>query len=173
MKITDKVILFVAASALAFAQGRGPAPAPAGPGPGPGRGDGPGGMWWHNPEMVRRLGLTADQQRRMDDIFQQSRPRLIDLSAALEKEEVAMDGLMRGPQLDDSKILPAIDRIAQARAELEKTDARMMLGIRHILSAAQWERLNSDEPPGPRQGAPAPRGGPGQPMPPPGGPRQE
>ena len=166
MKLT-KVALFLSMSAVALGQGR---PGPAqGPPPGQGPGPGPGGMWWHNPDMVRRVGLTADQQRKMDDVFQQNRPRLIDLSATLEKEEVAMEGLMRGPQLDDAKILPEIDRIAQARAELEKADARLMLGIRHVLSPDQWDKLNSDRPgPPPQSNGPRPNGGaPGQPGPPP------
>ncbi len=100
-----------------------------------------GGKWWNNPDMVKRLGITAEQQKKMDDVLQQSRLKLIDLSAALEKEEVVMEGLMRGPQLDDAKILPAIDRIAQARAELEKANARLMLGLRHVLTPEQWEKL--------------------------------
>ena len=37
----------------------------------------------------------------------------------------------------------AADRIAQARAELEKANARLMLGLRHVLTPEQWEKLNS------------------------------
>jgi Spy/CpxP family protein refolding chaperone len=131
-----------------------------GPGPGamrePHGGFGvPGGKWWSNPEMVKRLNLTTDQQRKMDDVLQQSRLKLIDLTASLQKEEVMMEDLMRGPQLDDAKILPAVDRIAQARAELEKANARMMLGIRHVLTPAQWEKLHT--PPTPPNPPVAPR----------------
>jgi Spy/CpxP family protein refolding chaperone len=128
---------------------------------------GPGGKWWSNPEIVKRLEITPDQQRKMDDILQQNRLKLIDLNATLEKEEVVMEGLMRGPQLDDAKILPQVDRIAQARAELEKANARMMLGIRHVLTPEQWEKLNS-EGPRPRREGPG-----GPPPPPPGSPREE
>jgi Spy/CpxP family protein refolding chaperone len=132
--------------------------------------------------MVRQLGLTAEQQKKMDDVLQQSRLKLIDLNATLEKEEVVMEGLMRGPQLDDTKILPAADRIAQARAELEKANARLMLGLRHVLTPEQWEKLNSGHfaghpggpPPRPNHGPGGPGGPPsGGPGPPPGGPREE
>jgi protein CpxP len=150
MKLKWKCVLFLTAGTLAW--GQGPAPAPAPPprhhdGPMPPRPQpGPGGKWWDNPEMVRRLGITVDQQKKMDDIFQQSRLKLIDLSATLEKEEVMMEGLLKGPQLDDSKILPAVDRIAQARAELEKANARLMLAIRHVLTPEQWEKLDEQGP---------------------------
>jgi Spy/CpxP family protein refolding chaperone len=83
---------------------------------------------------------------------------------------------MQGPQLDDSKILPMIDRIAQDRAELEKADARLLLGIRHILTPEQWTSLNQGDEHGPRGGSregfgrgpggPGGFGGPGGPMPP-------
>ena len=73
---------------------------------------------------------------------------------------------MRGPQLDDAKILPAVDRIAQARAELEKANARMMLGIRHVLTPAQWEKLHTPPaPPNPPMAA-RPPNAPNAPNPP-------
>jgi Spy/CpxP family protein refolding chaperone len=103
--------------------------------------------------MVRLLKLTPDQQRKMDDIFQRHRLRLIDLSANLQKEEATLEPLMNAAQPDDSKILPQIDRIAQARAELEKADARLQLALRHVLTQEQWEVLRSEDrrprPPGP------------------------
>lgn len=138
-------------------EGPRPARGPHG-GPGmPGIGFGvPGGKFWNNPDMVKRLNITADQQKRMDDVFQQSRLKLIDLTAALQKEEVMMEGLMRGPQLDDAKILPAVDRIAAARAELEKANARMMLGIRKVLTPAQWEKMHTPDANQPRPAGPPP-----------------
>jgi protein CpxP len=108
---------------------------------------GPPGRWWNNPELSQKLGLTADQQKRMDDIFQQSRLKLIDLNASLQKEEVVMEPLMAADQPDESKILSQIDRVAQARAELEKANARMLLGIRRVLNQEQWKKLQAETPP--------------------------
>ena len=121
------------------------------------------GRWWNNPEMARKLGLSADQQRKMDDIFQQNRLKLIDLNASLQKEEAVMDPLMQADQPDEGKILSQIDRVAQARAELEKANARMLLGIRRVLTPDQWKKLQAEGPrgPGARPGRPpAPGQGP-------------
>jgi Spy/CpxP family protein refolding chaperone len=107
----------------------------------------PPGKWWNKPEIVGRLKITSDQQHKMDDVFQQSRTKLIDAQAALAREEATLEPLMEAPQLDDSKILPQIDRIAQARSELEKAEARLLLGIRHVLTADQWRSLQSEFPP--------------------------
>ena len=63
----------------------------------------------------------------MDDIFQQSRLKLIDLHAALQKEEATLDPLINADSPDETKVLAQIDKVAQARAELEKSNARMLL----------------------------------------------
>lgn len=125
-----------------------PPPRTPQPGHGPLRGmmmPGPAGKWWDNPELARRLNLTADQQKKMDDVFQQNRLRLIDLHAALEKEEAILEPLIEAPSPDDAKALPQIDRVAQARAELEKANARLLLGLRHVLAPEQWKMLDSEQ----------------------------
>ena len=104
------------------------------------------GRWWNNPEMAQKLGLSTDQQKPMDDIFQQSKLKLIDLNASLQKEETIMEPLMSADQPDEAKILEQIDRVAQARAELEKANARMLLGIRRTLTPDQWKKMQADGP---------------------------
>jgi hypothetical protein len=101
-------------------------------------------MWWKNPDLVQKLALTADQQKRMDDIFQQSRLQLIDLKANLEKQEVTLEPMLDANPPDTNKILAQIDKTAQARAELEKGNARMLLGIRNVLTPDQWTKLQSE-----------------------------
>ena len=99
------------------------------------------GMWWRNPQYVSVLGLTAEQQKKMDAVFQASRVNLIDLKATLDKEEAILEPLLEAEQLDEAKALTQIDRVANARAELEKGNARMLLGFRQVLTAEQWSRV--------------------------------
>ena len=101
----------------------------------------PEGTWWRNPEVVSRIGLTTDQTKRIDEIFLQSRVQLIDLHASLEKEQLLLDPLMDANPVDQTKALAQIGKIADTRAELEKTDAKMLLGIRAVLNADQWTKL--------------------------------
>jgi|HubBroStandDraft_1064217.scaffolds.fasta_scaffold175570_2 Spy/CpxP family protein refolding chaperone len=128
--------------------------------------------WWLNPETAQTLSLTADQQTKMDDIFQQHRLTLVDLNASLQKAEIGLEPLLAAEQPDEPKILAQIDRAAQARAELEKAHARMLLGLRRVLTQDQWTKLKADEVAG-RGGRRPGRGGddgPGQPPGPPPGP---
>ena len=107
---------------------------------------GPPGRWWNNPEFVKLLNLTPDQQRQMEAVFQQNKPHLIDLSTAVRQDEAAMEPLLAADQPDEAKVLAQIDRVAQARAELEKSSARMLLTLRRVLTIAQWKQLQANEP---------------------------
>ena len=109
---------------------------------------GPPGRWWMDPGLVQRLGLTADQQKRIDTLFQQNRLKLIDLSAGVQKEEAILEPLLEADRPDESQVLAQIDRVAQARAELEKANARMLLGFRGVLALEQLKRLQAERTPG-------------------------
>jgi Spy/CpxP family protein refolding chaperone len=106
---------------------------------------GPPGIWWKNPDIIQKLTITPDQQKRMDDIFQQSRIQLIDLKAAVEKQEVLLEPMLAANPPDTNRILAQIDKTAQARAELEKANAKMLLGIRTVLTPDQWTKLQAEE----------------------------
>jgi Spy/CpxP family protein refolding chaperone len=139
---------------------------------GPGRGDGadrvnhllPFGMWWKNPEVAARIGLSAEQQKRMDDLFLQSRVQLIHLHASLQEEQLLLEPLMDANTFDQAKARAQIDKIADTRAELEKTNAGMLLSIRGVLTADQWAKLrNRDRSRYRPEGAPENSGQPGAP----------
>src|ERR1051325_9488210 len=125
---------------------------------------GPPGRWWDNPDFAQKLSLSTDQQKKMDDIFNTNSLKLIDLFAAVQKEEAVMEPLVSADPPDDNKVLAQIDRVAQARAELEKGHARMLLDIRRQLTHDQWAQLQTMRPPmhehGRRNGGQPPDDGP-------------
>jgi Spy/CpxP family protein refolding chaperone len=110
----------------------------------------PEGRWWTRPEAVQKLGLTADQTKKMDEIFQQYRLKSIDLNAVVQKEEAIMEPLISAEQPDEAKIVAQIDRISLARAELEKANTRMLLGIRRLLTPEQLSLMKSALPVAPQ-----------------------
>jgi periplasmic protein CpxP/Spy len=150
LKFLAELTIAVLCVGTAFGQPppRRPAPpqeeAPPPPDQRPPRG-GPPGRWWDNPDMAKKLDMSGDQVKKMDDIFQQMRFKLIDLNGNLRKEEATLDPLMQADQPDDAKLLPQIDRVANARAELEKANARLLLSIRHVLTVDQWKKLQSED----------------------------
>jgi Spy/CpxP family protein refolding chaperone len=100
--------------------------------------------------MAEQLGLSADQKKKMDDIFQQNRLKLVDLHATVQKAELTMEPLVAADQPDVARIEKQIDNVAQARAELEKANARMLLGIRGVLTPEQYQKLQAHARPGGR-----------------------
>jgi Spy/CpxP family protein refolding chaperone len=132
--------------------GMGPGPGMAmgprmgrGPGMGPGMpmGAGPRGRWWTNSELVKRLGLSDSQVQQIEAIFQRQRPQLIDLQAALQKQEAALEPLIEAERPDEAQVTAQIDKVAQARGNLEKANAQMLLAIRRVLTLQQWKQLRS------------------------------
>ncbi|HTV05519.1 MAG TPA: Spy/CpxP family protein refolding chaperone [Acidobacteriaceae bacterium] len=143
--LTLASMLCLAASAPVFAQdwqGRGP----GGPMGGPMEHDfhRPNhGRWWDNPKIATQIGLTDAQKKQMDDIFFKNRLQLIDLNAALQKDELMLRPMIGADQPDEAKVLAQIDTIAQDRANLEKANARMLFGIRRVLTPEQWTKLKT------------------------------
>ncbi|HEX4319631.1 MAG TPA: periplasmic heavy metal sensor [Acidobacteriaceae bacterium] len=101
------------------------------------------GRWWNSPKAIEKFKLTETQRKAMDDIYQQHRLTLVDLHASLEKAELTLEPLIGAEQPDEAKILAQIDKVAQARAELEKANARMLLGLRRQLTPDQWKELRA------------------------------
>jgi hypothetical protein len=54
-----------------------------------------------------------------------------------------MEPLVAADQPNESQILAQIDRVAQARTDLEKANARFLLAIRAKLSPDQWKQLKA------------------------------
>jgi Spy/CpxP family protein refolding chaperone len=102
------------------------------------------GRWWNNPKLVERLKLTEEQRKAFDGILLEHREKLIDLRGNMEKTELQMEPLMSAEQPNEARILAQIDKVAQARAELEKANARFLLEIRAKLTPEQWKLLQAD-----------------------------
>src|SRR5262245_28097141 len=64
----------------------------------------PMGKWWKNAEIVKELQLSDDQLQRLEKTFQDSRLHLIDLHAALQKEEAQLEPLIQSDNPDESQV---------------------------------------------------------------------
>ena len=135
------------------------------------------GRWWNDPALIEKLKLTDEQRKAMDEILLNHREKLIDMRAAVDRAELEMEPLIGDDQPNEARILAQIDKVAQARAELEKANARFLLAIRGKLSPDQWKELKAaradrmqrrgwqggqrERGPGRNDGPPPPQAGPG------------
>jgi Spy/CpxP family protein refolding chaperone len=142
----------------------GPAPRSAGPGrnsgaaaanpPAPGltgrgtaNGSQTGLAWWTNAALVMRLGLTDDQKKKIESTVDQYRQTLVQNMADLQSAESVLDRMLRAEPMEPAKTVSTqIERVIQARGEVERTNSKMTLDIRQILTRAQWVQLQAEVP---------------------------
>ncbi|MCU1322602.1 MAG: hypothetical protein JWM43_2251 [Acidobacteriaceae bacterium] len=107
---------------------------------------GPPGRWWDDKGFAKSLGLSKDQQKKMDQAFNANKSAILGTYKALKKEESQLEALTRQPKLDETRIFAGIDSVAQARAALEKANAHMLLQVRQEMDADQITRMEKFRP---------------------------
>ena len=179
------LMMFSPDSATAQARGRG-GPATAVPQeatPSPTRG-GRGGpptsasaavaAWWTDAALVARLGVTDDQKSRLEAIYGRYRQTLVQNKTDLEREEAVLARMLETEPTEPVNVVSTqIERVVQARGEMERTYSKMTLEIRQILTRTQWIQLQAEQlqpvqqPQGQRGRGGARGGGPAAPATPP------
>ena len=104
---------------------------------------GPPIRWWDDKHYVKTLHLRPDQKKRMDGVFDENRANLVNRYEALQQEEQKMETLSHAQTLDEAVLFAQIDRVAQARADLEKATTHLMLQVRKEMDADQITRLDA------------------------------
>jgi Spy/CpxP family protein refolding chaperone len=100
--------------------------------------------WWTNSAVVRGLGLTTDQRTRIEAIFEQHRQTILQNKTDLEREETVLAQMLDAEPLEASAAISAeIDKVIQARGEMEKTTSTMTLEMRQVLTRSQWAQLQT------------------------------
>ena len=98
--------------------------------------------------LARRLGLSDDQITRLEDLGYETRKKIIDLRAALQKEQLELKHLMKSGTEDMRRIRRQLDLVAKKRADLQ--EARIAHGIesRRVLNEEQRKMIKEKRPPG-------------------------
>jgi hypothetical protein len=105
----------------------------------------PNAAWWTDAGLVARLGLTAEQMKKVEATFDQYRQTIVQNTTDLAREEAALARLLETDPLEPAKIIsPQIDRVVQTRGELERTNSKMTLEMRQALTRAQWVQLQME-----------------------------
>lgn len=102
---------------------------------------GPPGRWWDDHSFAKSLKLRPDQQAHMDTIFEQNRATLVSSLDNVRQAEAKLDQLSRSSSPDEDVLFAQIQRVTQARAELEKAYTHMLLQLRKEMDPDQIKRL--------------------------------
>jgi hypothetical protein len=103
----------------------------------------PPGKWWRRPEIVQALGLSAEQQNRLETIFRGAANELIDLRGEVEKQNIALRAELDQPQLDRRNVQRIAAKLNEARGRLFERELMMLVDMRGVLSETQWNRMRA------------------------------
>jgi uncharacterized membrane protein len=98
---------------------------------------------WPNTWLLAGLGLTDEQKARIEKTLEAHRQNIDSTRERLDKEETQFAQLLAADPMDRGAILTQLDRVIQARGEMERTNAAMTLEMREYLTHAQWLKLQT------------------------------
>jgi Spy/CpxP family protein refolding chaperone len=103
--------------------------------------DAQGFKWWQSDTYKKEMGLTPEQVRRLEEIFQKALPTLKAHKATLDDAEARFERLVeRG---DDATVMEQVNVVESARAELNKARTLMLLSMRKVLTKDQWAKFTA------------------------------
>ena len=98
-----------------------------------------GFKWWQSDLYKKELKLTAEQTRRMEEIFQKAMPRLKVQKSALDDAEAKFERLVE--KGEDAAVMEQINVVEAARADLNKGRTLMLYGMRKAMTGDQWAKF--------------------------------
>ncbi len=101
--------------------------------------------WWDSP-VVKDLNLSPEQLQKVQSTVHDSRSRLIDLHAAVQKAELDVEDAFNADSFDLKRASEAVDRLSAARAEAGRSLAQLSVHLRAVLTADQWRELQKRRP---------------------------
>ncbi len=101
----------------------------------------PPGRWWERPRVAEELVLTAEQREQLEAASLSHARELVDLKAAVEKAEIDLRAAADREPFDAKAVRSAFAALQQARMRMETHRFEMLLAVRQVLTARQWERL--------------------------------
>lgn len=96
--------------------------------------------WWTSP-VINDIGLSHEQTQKIRQVVRSYRDRLFDARNSARKAEADLQDIMNDPAVSLAAAQPAIDRLANARANTTRLFTAMSIEIRAVLTQTQWQAL--------------------------------
>jgi len=96
----------------------------------------PGPIW-----QSEELGLSAEQQQKMEDMQFQHQKAMIQKRAQLKEAELEMRNMMRKSEIDEKGVLEQQRRVSALKGEIAEARMKNRLDMRKILTPEQREKM--------------------------------
>lgn len=101
----------------------------------------PPGKWWENQRLVAHIQLSPEQQEAIRELVYEHARRMVDLNANVEKSKLALENEVDQEDFVPERVRKAFTTFQNTRRELELERFEMLLSVRQLLTAEQWDKL--------------------------------
>jgi len=102
----------------------------------------PMGRWWERPQVADQLALTPEQRQKIEAITLDGAHTMVDLKGAVQNAEIDLRAASDAEPFQPAKVREAFHVMQQARLKLDTERFEMLLKVRQVLSADQWQKLH-------------------------------
>jgi hypothetical protein len=99
------------------------------------------GRWWRWPRLAERVKLSEAQKLQLDDKFYDTRRRLIDFRAAVEREQLELQRLLEQEPLNESAVMGQFKNLDAARGKLAQERFQFIVEVRKIVGVERFRQL--------------------------------
>ena len=99
--------------------------------------------WWINPQHRTELGITDEQSRQIDEIFESSMPPQRVMWREEQKLEPELSRMLKDGVADVATITQKVERLEKLRAERQILRTVMLYRINLVLTAEQRIKLEA------------------------------
>jgi Spy/CpxP family protein refolding chaperone len=99
--------------------------------------------WWLSEDGKKEFGISEQQSRELEALFQQILPTLKANKSELDKQEKALDRLLADGGSSETAVAQAIDRAEAARSALSRTRTLMLFRMYRLLTPEQRAKVQA------------------------------
>jgi Spy/CpxP family protein refolding chaperone len=100
--------------------------------------------WWRGDEARTDFGITAQQSKELESIFQQTLPMLKAKKADVDREEKILSSLLAAASTtNESAVVQAVERVEAARSSLSRTFTMMQYRMYRLLTPEQRAKVQA------------------------------
>lgn len=94
-------------------------------------------------EIADEIGLTAEQESKVSELFYTSESAMVDVRARIRKAEIDLRYQMAAREFDEAKVRRAVDALTAAEKVARVHRMELAISLRKILTYEQWEQLQA------------------------------
>jgi Spy/CpxP family protein refolding chaperone len=100
--------------------------------------------WWRGEEARQDFGITEQQSKDLEAIFQQTLPMLKAKKADVDREEKVLSALLaKASTTNESSVVQAVEKVEAARSSLSRTFTMMQYRMFRLLTPEQRAKVQA------------------------------